>query len=101
MNKTKQEKLQHNEVARRGRQKINNLINNLKDIVPALRDVECTKAVILENVVAYIHSSQIQREMFVKNCDRIKEENKRLKEMIEKLQNEDAEVNDGSVPVTE
>lgn len=72
MSKTPNEKMKHNIVAKKGREKINNLIGFLKFLVPELNTPtfrECSKVVILEKTVEYLKLNRIQLQRLEKNCE--------------------------------
>ncbi len=65
MSKTATEKLKHNLVAKKGREKLNNLIGYLRVVIPELNTPElreCSKVVILQHTVSYIkaHKAELQ-----------------------------------------
>jgi hypothetical protein len=71
MSKTATEKMKHNQIAKKGREKLNNLICYLKVIVPGLNSPElreCSKVVILQQTVLYVKTQRAELQSLEQTC---------------------------------
>lgn len=68
----------HNLISKRGRQKINEEISKLKNLLPECRDVECNRAAILSCAVKNLENYQSYSNMLSQHAQKLDNDNKTL-----------------------
>jgi len=86
-------KRKHNLVSKKGRQKINDQIKQLKDLLPECKDVECNKASILHCTVKNLKKYENLTKQLTHNNQALLEENSRLTLTIQRLIDQNNQLN--------
>lgn len=71
-------RMKHNLISKRGRQKINEEISKLKNLLPECRDVECNRAAILNCAVKNLENYSTYSNMLTLHAQKLDNDNKTL-----------------------
>jgi len=88
MLRSKEDKEKHNIASKRGREKINESIESIKNMLPECRGTECNKLFVLQCAVEKVKYCHEHLNEVLSSIKKLQEENNILQELISRQNND-------------